>query len=104
LNREIFSLAKDDAVIMHPGPINRGVELSDELADCERSLVLRQVESGVAVRMALLYLLAGGSMLLIKGEGDRSGVRRTRSATWYWRAERSVSFSPETPLGVPGER
>lgn len=61
LNRETFSLAKDDAVIMHPGPINRGVELSDELADCERSLVLRQVESGVAVRMALLYLLAGGS-------------------------------------------
>jgi len=61
LNRDVFSLAKDDAVIMHPGPINRGVELSDELADCEQSLVLRQVESGVAVRMALLYLLAGGS-------------------------------------------
>jgi aspartate carbamoyltransferase catalytic subunit len=61
LNRDVFSLAKDDAVIMHPGPINRGVELSDELADCDRSLVLRQVESGVAVRMALLYLLAGGS-------------------------------------------
>jgi len=61
LNRDVFSLAKEDAVIMHPGPINRGVELSDELADCERSLVLRQVESGVAVRMALLYLLAGGS-------------------------------------------
>jgi len=61
LNRDLFSIAKDDAVIMHPGPINRGVELSDELADCDRSLVLRQVESGVAVRMALLYLLAGGS-------------------------------------------
>jgi len=61
LNRDVFSLAKDDAVIMHPGPINRGVELSDELADCDRSLVLRQVESGGAVRMALLYLLAGGS-------------------------------------------
>ena len=61
LNRDVFSLAKDDAVIMHPGPINRGVEISDELADCDRSLVMRQVESGVAVRMALLYLLAGGS-------------------------------------------
>jgi aspartate carbamoyltransferase catalytic subunit len=61
LNKEVFSLAKEDAVIMHPGPINRGVELSDELADCDRSLVLLQVESGVAVRMALLYLLAGGS-------------------------------------------
>jgi aspartate carbamoyltransferase catalytic subunit len=61
LNREVFSLAKEDAIIMHPGPINRGIELSDDLADCERSLVLSQVESGVAVRMALLYLLAGGS-------------------------------------------
>lgn len=60
LNRAVFSLAREDAVIMHPGPINRGVELSDDLADCSRSIVLNQVESGVAVRMALLYLLAGG--------------------------------------------
>jgi len=60
LNRAVFSLAREDAVIMHPGPINRGVELSDDLADCEQSIVLNQVESGVAVRMALLYLLAGG--------------------------------------------
>ena len=60
LNREVFSLAREDAVIMHPGPINRGVELSDELADCAQSRVLNQVESGVAIRMALLYLLAGG--------------------------------------------
>ncbi|MGE5248393.1 MAG: aspartate carbamoyltransferase catalytic subunit [Verrucomicrobiota bacterium] len=61
LNRSVFALAKEDGIIMHPGPINRGVELSDDLADCERSMVLSQVESGVAVRMALLYLLAGGS-------------------------------------------
>jgi aspartate carbamoyltransferase catalytic subunit len=61
LNSEVFSLAREDAVIMHPGPINRGVELSNELADCSRSMILNQVESGVAVRMALLYLLAGGS-------------------------------------------
>ncbi len=61
LNAEVFSLAKDDAVIMHPGPVNRGVELSNDLADCSRSHILNQVESGVAVRMALLYLLAGGS-------------------------------------------
>ena len=60
LNSEIFSIAKKDAVIMHPGPINRGVELSDELADSSQSIILNQVESGVAVRMALLYLLAGG--------------------------------------------
>lgn len=61
LNRDVFSLAKEDAVIMHPGPINRGVEISNDLADCSRSLILDQVNSGVAVRMALLYLLAGGA-------------------------------------------
>ncbi len=60
LNRAIFSLARKDAVIMHPGPINRGVELSDELADSSQSIILNQVEAGVAIRMALLYLLAGG--------------------------------------------
>jgi aspartate carbamoyltransferase catalytic subunit len=61
LNSDVFSLAKEDAVIMHPGPINRGVEISNDLADCGRSLILDQVNSGVAVRMALLYLLAGGA-------------------------------------------
>jgi aspartate carbamoyltransferase catalytic subunit len=60
LNRSLFSLAREDAVILHPGPVNRGVELSDELADSAQSRILNQVESGVAVRMALLYLLAGG--------------------------------------------
>jgi aspartate carbamoyltransferase catalytic subunit len=60
LNRRLFSLAKDDAVILHPGPVNRGIELSDELADSASSRILNQVESGVAIRMALLYLLAGG--------------------------------------------
>jgi len=48
-------------VILHPGPINRGVELSPEVADGERSVILDQVENGVAVRMAILFLLAGGA-------------------------------------------
>lgn len=61
LNKDVFALAREDAVIMHPGPINRGVEISNDLADCSRSLILDQVNSGVAVRMALLYLLAGGA-------------------------------------------
>jgi len=61
LNNDVFSLAKDDAIIMHPGPINRGVEMTNELADCSRSVILNQVESGVAVRMALLYLMDGGA-------------------------------------------
>jgi aspartate carbamoyltransferase catalytic subunit len=52
--------AAPDAIVMHPGPMNRGIELSSELADGARSLILDQVTNGVAVRMAVLYLLAGG--------------------------------------------
>jgi len=51
--------AKDDLVVMHPGPVNRGVEISAELADGPRSIILNQVTNGVAVRMAILYLLLG---------------------------------------------
>jgi aspartate carbamoyltransferase catalytic subunit len=52
--------AKKDVLIMHPGPVNRGVELSPEVADGPFSVILDQVENGVAVRMALLYLFSGG--------------------------------------------
>jgi aspartate carbamoyltransferase catalytic subunit len=52
--------AKPDAMIMHPGPMNRGVELDSDLADGSRSVILDQVTNGVAVRMALLYLILGG--------------------------------------------
>jgi aspartate carbamoyltransferase catalytic subunit len=48
-----------EIVIMHPGPINRGVEITSEVADSTQSIILDQVENGVAVRMAVLYLLAG---------------------------------------------
>jgi len=60
LNGRNISLAKEDAVIMHPGPMNRGVEISSDVADGPRSVILDQVNNGIAVRMALLYLLAGG--------------------------------------------
>ncbi len=60
LNRENLKLAKEDALVMHPGPINRGVEISPDIADGPSSVILDQVTNGVAVRMALLYLLAGG--------------------------------------------
>ncbi len=53
-----LALAKPDAIVMHPGPMNRGVEISDEVADGPRSVVLDQVEAGVAVRMAVLYVCA----------------------------------------------
>ena len=51
--------AKPDAIVMHPGPMNRGIEIENVIADGERSVILEQVEAGVAVRMALLYLFAG---------------------------------------------
>jgi aspartate carbamoyltransferase catalytic subunit len=53
-----LALAKPDAVVMHPGPLNRGVEISEEVADGPQSVILHQVEAGVAVRMAVLYLAA----------------------------------------------
>ena len=51
---------KPDAIIMHPGPMNRGVEIASAVADGPYSVILEQVANGVAVRMAVLYLLAGG--------------------------------------------
>jgi aspartate carbamoyltransferase catalytic subunit len=54
-------LAKPDVIIMHPGPMNRGVEIESVVADGDRSVILEQVANGVAVRMAVLYLLAGGA-------------------------------------------
>jgi aspartate carbamoyltransferase catalytic subunit len=56
-----LKLAKPDVIIMHPGPMNRGVEISSEVADGPYSVILDQVANGVAVRMAVLYLLAGGA-------------------------------------------
>jgi aspartate carbamoyltransferase catalytic subunit len=59
LDRAKLRFAKDDAIVMHPGPVNRGVELSHDLADNRPSVILDQVRNGVALRMAVLYLLAG---------------------------------------------
>jgi aspartate carbamoyltransferase catalytic subunit len=59
LDRAKLRYAKEDAIVMHPGPVNRGVELSHELADHRPSVILDQVRNGVALRMALLYLVAG---------------------------------------------
>lgn len=60
LNRERLKYAKEDAIVMHPGPMNRGVEITTDVADSPRSVILDQVVSGVAVRMAILYLILGG--------------------------------------------
>ena len=59
LTGDRLKLAKEDAMVMHPGPINRGIEISTEAADGSRSVILEQVTNGLAVRMAVLYLLSG---------------------------------------------
>lgn len=59
LNKEILDSLPKQITIMHPGPINRGVEITSDVADSSQSIILNQVENGVAIRMAVLYLLAG---------------------------------------------
>ena len=59
LTPERLLLAKDDAIVMHPGPMNRGIEIASEIADGPQSVILEQVTNGLAVRMAVMYLLAG---------------------------------------------
>lgn len=58
INKEILNSLKKEIVIMHPGPINRGVEITSDVADSNQSIILNQVENGVAIRMAVIYLLA----------------------------------------------
>jgi aspartate carbamoyltransferase catalytic subunit len=60
VKKSMLSSLNKEIVIMHPGPINRGVEIDSDVADSHQSIILQQVENGVAVRMAVLYLLAGG--------------------------------------------
>lgn len=68
LNKERMARTKPDVIIMHPGPINRGVEIDSDVADCSRSVILEQVTNGLAVRMAVLFLVNGG-----KGPHEISG-------------------------------
>ena len=62
LNRELLKLAKPNVMVMHPGPMNRGVEISSDVADGPESFILQQVENGVAVRMSMLYHVSGGDL------------------------------------------
>jgi aspartate carbamoyltransferase catalytic subunit len=95
LHLKHLDLAAPDAIVMHPGPMNRGIEVSSEVADGGRSLILDQVTNGVAVRMAVLYLLAGAgkssngtkrgsSPAVREGEAEplatASGSKRTRNS------------------------
>jgi aspartate carbamoyltransferase catalytic subunit len=64
ISRQLLDSIGREIVIMHPGPINRGVELDSDVADSGQSIILQQVENGLAVRMAALYLLSGQSETL----------------------------------------
>ena len=66
LTREKMRMAKKDTIVMHPGPINRGVEIDSDVADAGYSVILNQVANGVATRMAVLYLLSGNTGLKVK--------------------------------------
>jgi len=68
LNKTRASWLKPGAIIMHPGPINRGVEIDSDLADSPRSVILQQVTNGIAVRMAVLYLCSGGTPEALRKE------------------------------------
>lgn len=62
LTQARLNLAKEDAIVLHPGPMNRGVEISSDIADSSRAFILNQVENGLAIRMAVLYLVTGGGV------------------------------------------
>lgn len=78
LHTDHLQRAAPDAIVMHPGPINRGIEISSEIADGGRSLILDQVANGVAVRMAVLYLLARGTTRDENGKGSVVKEKRER--------------------------
>jgi aspartate carbamoyltransferase catalytic subunit len=72
LDMDKLQRARPEVLVMHPGPINRGVEMTPDVADGDRSVILEQVTNGVAVRMALLYLLLGGAAAGSEGGDDAS--------------------------------
>ncbi|MFP4634837.1 MAG: aspartate carbamoyltransferase catalytic subunit [Nitriliruptoraceae bacterium] len=73
LDGQRLALLKDDAIVMHPGPMNRGVEISGEVADSDRAVITEQVTNGIAVRMACLYLLLAGGGPLTGGAPAAQG-------------------------------
>ncbi|HEX8719640.1 MAG TPA: aspartate carbamoyltransferase catalytic subunit [Pyrinomonadaceae bacterium] len=75
LNLKRLRLAKPDAIVMHPGPMNRGIEIASDVADGARSLILDQVANGLALRMAVLYLLGGGAGVTAAGPAPAQQAR-----------------------------
>jgi aspartate carbamoyltransferase catalytic subunit len=89
LNAERLKRAKPDALVLHPGPMNRGIEITPEVADGPQSCVLEQVTNGVAVRMAILYLLTAGDSIDGTHPAAQTSVTHNRRATD--RADQPVS-------------
>jgi aspartate carbamoyltransferase catalytic subunit len=79
LHLDHLERAAAEAIVMHPGPINRGIEIASDIADGSRSLILDQVANGLAVRMAILYLLAGGARSVADEEALTSTTHRQKS-------------------------
>jgi aspartate carbamoyltransferase catalytic subunit len=78
LNERVLAYAKPDVIIMHPGPMNRGIEIASEVADGPYSVIMEQVTNGIAVRMAVLYLLASGARDVAAASG--TGALATRAS------------------------
>jgi aspartate carbamoyltransferase catalytic subunit len=99
LNLKRLSAARPDAIVMHPGPMNRGIEIASDVADGTRSLILDQVANGLAVRMAVLYLLAGGATTAqttkTSAETTEAKERRTRSTRNAARVAESATLPLE---------
>jgi aspartate carbamoyltransferase catalytic subunit len=78
INRRVLKHAKKNCIVMHPGPMNRGIEISQDVADGEHSVILDQVTNGVAIRMAVLYLLAGGQAPAEEEEPAKAEIKLNR--------------------------
>ena len=78
VNNKVLERAKPDCVVMHPGPMNRGVEIAHDVADGERSVILDQVTNGVAVRMAVLYLCSGGAAIEAPEETEAAEAKAAK--------------------------
>jgi aspartate carbamoyltransferase catalytic subunit len=80
VNNDVLQHAKPDCIVMHPGPMNRGIEIAQDVADGERSVILAQVTNGLAVRMAVLYLISGGEMPQEEQETETTDARPEKTS------------------------
>jgi aspartate carbamoyltransferase catalytic subunit len=99
LNLKRLGAAKPDAIVMHPGPMNRGIEIASDVADGTRSLILDQVANGLAVRMAVLYLLAGGAAVTQPAQPHAEAAAPDRQQAGAGRRTAQLADPQPLPLG-----